>query len=153
MSRSVNQVVLLGNLTRDPELRAIASGSSVCRFGLALNSDYTDSGGERIEKTTFVDIVTWNKTAEIVSQYCQKGKQVCVVGRLESSSWEQDGQKRSKLEVTASQVIFTQGQGSAGTGRAESPEPDETKPETDQPAGAKKPAPVEEKINIDDVPF
>lgn len=151
MSRSFNQVILMGNLTRDPELRATSgSGVSICRFGLALNREYISSAdNQKVEETTFVDIVVWGKQAESVSQYCRKGKQVLVSGRLTSSSWEQDGQKRSKVEVTAQNVIFTQGSGggmppvdssAAGVPAAEAPEVIDDKIETD-------------KINIDDVPF
>ena len=154
MSRSFNQVILMGNLTRDPELRATSgSGVSICRFGLALNREYTSqTDNQKVEEVTFVDIVVWGKLAEVVNQYCRKGKQVLVSGRLTSSSWEQDGQKRSKVEVTAQSVIFTQGGGggmpppidpASANDRVPASEADETvddKIET-------------EKINIDDVPF
>ena len=157
MSRSLNHVTLMGNLTRDPELRAIASGNSVCQFGLALNREYINPNtNERVEKTTFVDVVAWGRLAETVSQYCQKGKQVVVTGRLESSSWEQDGQKRSKLEVVATEVIFT-----SGSGR---PDPDRSQPnarsapESNTTQAKARPktktdSDQSDKINIDDVPF
>ncbi|MCA9347228.1 single-stranded DNA-binding protein [Candidatus Saccharibacteria bacterium] len=106
MARSFNQVILMGNLTRDPELKAIPSGQSVCQFSLALNRSYKDSSGEWKEATDYVDIVSWGPLAERVAQYCQKGKQVLVNGRIQSRSWEQDGQKRSKVEVLAQDVTF-----------------------------------------------
>lgn len=96
----------MGNLTRDPELKAIPSGQSVCQFSLALNRSYKDSSGEWKEATDYVDIVSWGPLAERVAQYCQKGKQVLVNGRIQSRSWEQDGQKRSKVEVLAQDVTF-----------------------------------------------
>ena len=143
----------MGNLTRDPELRATSgSGASICRFGLALNREYVSpSDNQRVEETTFVDVVVWGKQAETVHQYCRKGKQVLVSGRLNSSSWEQDGQKRSKVEVTALSVIFTQGGGGnlpvptdpardSKIPASEAPEALDDKIETD-------------KINLDDVPF
>ena len=89
MSRSLNSVTLLGRLTRDPEIRATSTGQTVCRFGLALNRVYFNRDTqEKIEKVTFVDITAWGNLAENVSQYCTKGKQILVQGRLESSSWE-----------------------------------------------------------------
>lgn len=106
MARSFNQVILMGNLTRDPELKAIPSGQSVVSFSLALNRSYKDSSGEWKEATDFVDVTAWGPLAERVAQYCQKGKQVLVNGRIQSRSWEQDGQKRSKVEVLAQDVTF-----------------------------------------------
>ncbi|MCY3804822.1 MAG: single-stranded DNA-binding protein [Candidatus Saccharibacteria bacterium] len=106
MARSFNQVTLIGNLTRDPEVRAIPSGDEVCRFSLALNYGYTTSDGETHEGVDFVDISAWGGLASIVKTYCHKGKQILVSGRLKSSSWEQDGQTRSKLEVRADNILL-----------------------------------------------
>jgi single-strand DNA-binding protein len=117
MARSFNQVILMGNLTRDPELKAIPSGQSVCQFSLALNRSYKDSSGEWKEATDYVDVVAWGPLAERVAQYCQKGKQVLVNGRIQSRSWEQDGQKRSKVEVLAQDVTFLGGVPGAGGSR------------------------------------
>ncbi len=114
MARSFNQVILMGNLTRDPELKAIPSGQSVCQFSLALNRSYKDQSGEWKEATDYVDCVAWGPLAERVAQYCQKGKQVLVNGRLQSRSWESDGQKRSKVEVLAMDVTFLGGSGNSG---------------------------------------
>lgn len=114
MARSFNQVILMGNLTRDPELKAIPSGQSVVSFSLALNRSYKDASGEWKEATDYVDITAWGPLAERVAQYCQKGKQVLVNGRIQSRSWEQDGQKRSKVEVLANDVTFLGGQGGGG---------------------------------------
>ena len=105
----------MGNLTRDPELKAIPSGQSVVSFSLALNRSYKDASGEWKEATDYVDITAWGPLAERVAQYCQKGKQVLVNGRIQSRSWEQDGQKRSKVEVLAQDVTFLGGgQGAVG---------------------------------------
>lgn len=109
MARSFNQVILMGNLTRDPELKAIPSGQSVCSFSLALNRSYKDASGEWKEATDYVDVTAWGPLGERVAQYCQKGKQVLVNGRIQSRSWEQDGQKRSKVEVLANDVTFLGG--------------------------------------------
>ena len=115
MARSFNQVILMGNLTRDPELKAIPSGQSVCSFSLALNRSYKDASGEWKEATDYVDVTAWGPLGERVAQYCQKGKQVLVNGSLQSRSWEQDGQKRSKVEVLARDVTFLGG-GPGGQG-------------------------------------
>ncbi len=116
MARSFNQVILMGNLTRDPELKAIPSGQSVVSFSLALNRSYKDQSGEWKEATDYVDITAWGPLAERVAQYCQKGKQVLVNGRIQSRSWEQDGQKRSKVEVLAQDVTFLGGKDGGGGG-------------------------------------
>jgi len=107
---SYNQVTLIGNLTKDPELRYIPSGSAVCNLGLAINRTYTNAEGEKQEDVTFVDIVCWNKLAEACSQYLHKGSPVFVEGRLQQKSWEtEDGSKRSKHEVVARTVQFLNG--------------------------------------------
>ena len=116
MARSFNQVILMGNLTRDPELKAIPSGLSVCSFSLALNRSFKDASGEWKEATDYVDVTAWGPLGERVAQYCQKGKQVLVNGSIQSRSWEQDGQKRSKVEVLARDVTFLGGQGGQGGG-------------------------------------
>ncbi len=114
MARSFNQVVLMGNLTRDPELRNTPSGQSVCRFSLALNRQWKNQEGQTQEAVDYIDVVAWAGLGERVAQYCQKGKPVLVNGRLQSSSWEQDGQKRSKVEVLAQDVTFLGAAGDSG---------------------------------------
>ncbi len=104
MSKSLNQVTLMGNLTRSPELKQTPNGQSVTNFSLALNRSYKDGAGEWVEATDYVDIVAWGPTAEYVHKTTQTGSRVLVSGRLQSRSWEQDGMKRSKLEVVASVV-------------------------------------------------
>src|ERR1700691_3141309 len=106
MARSVNQVILMGNLTRDPELRQIPSGQSVCSFSLALNRAYKTQSGEWQEATDYIDIVPWGPLGERVAQYLTKGRRCLVQGRLQSRSWEQDGVKRNKVEVNANDVTF-----------------------------------------------
>src|SRR5882757_8802649 len=114
MARSVNQVTLMGNLTRDPELRQTPSGQSVCSFSLALNRAYKSQSGEWQEATDYIDCVAWGPLAERVAQYLSRGRRALVQGRLQSRSWEQDGQKRSKVEVLASDVTFVDGRGEGG---------------------------------------
>ena len=153
MARSFNQVTLMGNLTRDPELRTIPSGQSVCSFSLALNRSYKNAEGEWQEATDFVDVVAWAGLGERVAQYVTKGRPVLVSGRLQSRSWEQDGQKRSKLEVVAQDVTFLGSRGDDAGAPAPSPA-------TSAPAGkkGKDKDPViedvgDEPINLDDIPF
>lgn len=106
MSRSFNEVILLGNLTRDPELRSTPSGASVVNVSIALNRSYKDASGEWREETDYVDVVCWSNLADRVHQFLGKGSKVLISGRIQSRSWEQDGQKRSKLEVVANSIIF-----------------------------------------------
>lgn len=116
MARSVNQVVLMGNLTRDPELRQTPSGQSVVSFSLALNRSYKDQSGEWVEATDYIDVSAWGPLAERVAQYMTKGRRALVQGRLQSRSWEQEGQKRTKVEVLANDVTFLDGRGEGGEG-------------------------------------
>jgi len=117
---SLNRVLLMGNLTRDPELRYIPSGTAVANFGLAVNRFYTTQDGERKEETCFVDIEAWGKTAENCANYLTKGRLVFIEGRLRFHSWEtEDGQKRSKLSVRAFRVQFLGGRREEGEPGAE----------------------------------
>lgn len=110
---SLNKVILIGNLTRDPELRYTPSGTAMAKLGLATNRKYKQ-GDEWKEEVTFVDITVWGRQAETSSEYLSKGRPVLIEGRLQYSQWEtDDGQKRSKLEVVAERVQFL---GSAGGG-------------------------------------
>jgi len=113
---NLNKVFLIGNLTRDPELKYIPSGAPVCDFGLAVNETYTDKDGEKHEMVCFIDITTWNKTAENCANYLEKGRAVFVEGRLKFDSWEKEGQKHSKLSVVADRVQFLGGKKKAGDG-------------------------------------
>lgn len=153
MARSFNQVILMGNLTRDPELRQIPSGQSVCSFSLALNRSYKGQDGEWKEATDYVDVVAWAALGERVAQYVTKGRPVLVNGRLQSRSWEQDGQKRSKLEVVAQDVTFLGGRGDSESSFTNSA-PSEEKPAK---KGKDKEVSIEdvgdEPINLDDIPF
>src|SRR6187455_2651088 len=97
---SFNRVVLVGNLTRDPELRYIPSGTAVSDIGLAVN-DRVKKGDQWVDEVTFIDITLWGRTAEIANEYLSKGSPVLIEGRLKLDRWEKDGQKHSKLKVTA----------------------------------------------------
>jgi single-strand DNA-binding protein len=156
MARSFNQVILMGNLTRDPELRQTPNGQNVCSFSLALNRSYRGSDGNWQEATDYVDIVAWGPLGERVAQYLSKGRPCLVSGRLQSRSWEQDGQKRSKVEVVAQDVTFL---GTPSGNTNTNPTPSEDNPE-DRPKPTKKAdkdVVIEDvgdgDINLDDIPF
>jgi single-strand DNA-binding protein len=112
---SFNRVILLGNTTRDPELRYIASGTAVTDIGLAVNDRRKNANGEWVEETTFVDVTLWGRTAEVASEYLSKGSPVLIEGRLKMDSWDdkQTGQKRSRLKVIGErmQLLGARGQG------------------------------------------
>jgi single-strand DNA-binding protein len=120
MSKSINQVILMGNLTRDPELRTTPGGQSVCSFALAINRSWQDQSGQVQEAVDYFDVTAWGKLGELVNQYLRKGRKALVQGRLSQRSWEQDGQKRNKVEVIATDVTFLDGGGGAGGGYADS---------------------------------
>ena len=112
---SYNRVVLMGNLTRDPELRYIPSGTAVSEIGLAVN-DRVKRNDQWVEEATFVDVTLWGRTAEVANEYLSKGSSILIEGRLKLDSWEKDGQKRSKLRVVADrmQMVGARGGGSRG---------------------------------------
>ena len=107
---SFNKVILVGNLTRDPELRVTGTGLSICKIGLAVNRSYTSKDGESKDETTYVDVDAFGKQAEILGKYMQKGRPLMVEGRLKLDQWESnDGQKRSKLGVVLESFQFLGG--------------------------------------------
>jgi single-strand DNA-binding protein len=114
---SFNRVILVGNLTRDPELRYIPSGTAVSEIGLAVN-DRVKKGEQWVDETTFVDITLWGRTAEVANEYLSKGSSVLIEGRLKLDSWEKDGQKRSKLRVVADKMQMLGGREGSGGGGA-----------------------------------
>jgi len=131
---SLNKVLLIGNLTRDPELRYTPQGAAVCEFAIAMNRTFNSKTGEKKEEVTFIDIVAWARTAEICGEYLKKGRPVFVEGRLQQDRWEQpDGQKRSRVRVTAERVQFLGGPAGGGGARGAAPEaaegPTEAAPE------------------------
>jgi single-strand DNA-binding protein len=114
---SFNKVILMGNLTRDPEVRVTANGNSICKLGLAVNRVYTTKDGERREETTFVDIDAFGKQAEVIGKYMRKGRPIFVEGRLKFDQWEADGQKRSKLGVVLDKFEFIGGRDDNDSGQ------------------------------------
>src|SRR5258705_12097165 len=144
-----NKVILLGNLTRDPELRYTPQGSAVCEFALALNYVYTNKQtGQKVEEVSFIDIVAWGKTGEICAEYLKKGRQVMIEGRLKQDRWEaQDGKKMSKVRVTAENVQFVgsrpagEGGGGGGGPKGAGAAPSGGSPDEGPPPGAEKDIP------------
>lgn len=130
MAKSINQVILMGNLTRDPELRTTPGGNSVCSFGLAVNRSYTGQDGTQQDAVDYFDIVAWGKLGELVNQYLQKGRRCLIQGRLSYRAWEQDGQKRSKVEIVANDVTFLDGPGqtTSDSGASSAPSSSQTRP-------------------------
>ena len=115
---SFNRVVLLGNVTRDPELRYIASGTAVTDIGLAVNDRRKTPTGEWVEETTFVDVTLWGRTAEVACEYVTKGSPLLIEGRLKLDTWEKDGKKNSKLRVVGEkmQLLGSRGEGPRSDG-------------------------------------
>src|SRR6185503_4738006 len=157
MARSVNQVILMGNLTRDPELRTTPNGQSVCSFSLALNRSYKNASGDWVEATDFIDIVAWGPLGERVAQYLTKGRPALVSGRLQSRSWEQDGNKRSKVEVVANDVTFLGGPGGGNAGAPVNNDEPVSAPAPKKSSKKDEDVVIEdigdEPINLDDIPF
>ena len=161
MAASLNKVLLIGNLTRDPELRYIPSGQPVTSFTVAVNRTYVSQSGEKKEEVSFLRVVVWGKRAEVCNEYLKKGSPVFVEGRLQSRSWDaQDGTKRSTIEVIAQSVQFLSRGGSrtAEDAPAELPADGDTAifEEPRNPAGSKAASvPVSEReLQPDDeIPF
>lgn len=118
---SLNKVMLIGNLTRDPEIRRTPKGTPVVELGLAMNRYYTSDGGERREEATFVDVTLWGRDAENANNYLAKGRQVYVEGRLQFDTWQdkQTGQNRSKLRVVGERIQFLGQRDGGGGGQSQ----------------------------------
>ena len=160
MAANLNKVLMIGNLTRDPELRYIPSGSAVATFTVAVNRVYKDQAGEKKEQTSFIRVVVWGRRAEVCGEYLTKGSPVFVEGRLQSRDWQtQDGQKRNTVEVVADNIQFLRGANSKGAQdkqAAPAPEEVETINLSDEPAipgGAVKKAEEGPQSTDEEVPF
>lgn len=117
---SFNKVILVGNVTRDPELRYISSGTAVTDIGLAVNDRRKNAQGEWVEETTFVDVTLWGRTAEVAGEYVSKGSPLLIEGRLKLDQWEKDGKKNSKLRVVCDrmQLLGSRGGGDGARPKA-----------------------------------
>lgn len=157
MAKDFNQAIIMGNLTRDPELRTTPGGQSVASFAVATNRTWQDqASGDKKDSVEFHDVVAWGKLGELVSQYLTKGRRVMVVGRLQTRNWEgTDGAKKSRTEIVANDINFIGGPGDGGGDGSGSSEGSYT-PRDNKPAQSKK---VEnqdlgdDEINLDDIPF
>jgi single-strand DNA-binding protein len=151
---SFNKVILMGNLTRDPELRYTPKGTAVAKIGLAVNRVWTSESGEKKEEVTFVDVDIFGRTAENVGQYMRKGRPILVEGRLRLDQWDdkQTGQKRSRLGVVAETVQFLGGAPAGGEGGAPAA-PRAPRPAAPASAPASEPVEGDAPPESDDVPF
>lgn len=145
---SFNKVLLLGNLTRDPEVRYTPKGSAVCDLGIAVNRVYTTDSGEKREEATFVDVTLWGRTAEIAGEYLKKGRPVFIEGRLQLDSWDdkQTGQKRSKLKVIGESMQLLSGGRPGGGGSGDGGGDERPAGKTSAPPKAAATAPDEDEI-------
>ncbi len=158
---SFNKVILLGNLTRDPELRTTPKGTQICQFGIAVSRQFKDESGAMREEATFVDIEAWSKQAEIVGKYFTKGRPILVEGRLKLDTWDDktSGQKRSKLKVVLESFQFVGPRAGEGGSPASSEEGEPaSEPRSTPPprpsAGRSAPPPPPATPSVDeDVPF
>ncbi len=152
---NLNRVLLIGNLTRDPELRVTPKGSSICQFGLAVNRTFKDGAGQTREETTFIDVEAWGRQGEVISKYCTKGRPLFVEGRLRFDSWEDKntGQKRSRLSVVLENFQFIGGRGDGEDGAPAGGGYDNTPDRNSPPPRAPRPAPAPDDNLDEDVPF
>jgi single-strand DNA-binding protein len=153
MAKSVNKVILVGRLGRDPELKYTASGTPFCRFSMATDDSWNDKGtGERQERTEWHSIVAWDRLAEICNQYLTKGKLVYIEGSLQTREWDdQEGNKRKTTEVRArDMVMLSSGSGESSTAGAGAPRRTVSAEASSSSAGA---APMSSAITDDDIPF
>jgi single-strand DNA-binding protein len=166
--RSLNKVMLIGNLTRDPELRYTPNGAAVCTMGLATNRSWTTDTGEKKDDVEYHRLVAWNKLAELCSQLLTKGRKIYTEGRLQTRTYTgQDGVQRSTTEIVMDDMIILDPKSAAGgsstyqtpsqePASASSEEVVEEEPKAKQqekPAKSKTPAQLTEEVNVDDIPF
>ncbi len=146
----INKAIVYGNLTRDPEIKSLPSGMQVATFILATNRVFKDRDGKKQEQAEFHNIVVFGRQAETVSQYLKKGNTAFVEGRMQTRSWEQEGQKKYRTEIVADRVQFgPKGSGAPASGAA-APRSNASDEQPTPPAGIDYPA---EEINPDDIPF
>ena len=157
---NVNKVILIGNVTRDPEVKFTPKGSAVTEIGLAINRSYSLDNGEKREEVTFIDVTFWGRQAETIGQYLKKGSPLYVEGRLQLDTWDdkQSGQKRSKLRVIGEnfQFLGTRSAGPAGGGEGDGEshyEPRQQQRPAARPAQRPSAPPPAESEERDDIPF
>lgn len=150
----LNRAMIIGNVTRDPEVRTTTSGQNVASFGVATNHVWKDAAGNKQEKAEFHNIVAWGKLAEICGQYLTKGRKVYVEGRLQTREWEgQDGNKRQRTEVVADNMIMLERGGGSSSGAPSPYGQRNAAPQASPAPTPSSPARGEEEIRIEDIPF
>lgn len=162
MSMSLNRVQLIGNVTKDPEVKQIPGGTTVASFGIATNYTWKDQAGQKQEKAEFHNLVAWRKLGEIVAQYVKKGSKVFVEGRIQTREWDgQDGAKRYKTEIILDNMIMLDKKGMAtgesysdgGSSEESNSDRSHSSVRASAPAATSVGADIEESINIEDLPF
>jgi len=153
MAKDFNQAIVMGNLTRDPEMRTTPSGQNVTSFSVATNRSWQDQSGERKDAVEYHNVVAWGKLGELVNSYLKKGRKVLVVGRLQTRNWDaEDGSKRNRTEIVATDINFVGGQAEAGDFSN-----DEMNQESPAKAAKKEDTSMDDlgdgDINLDDIPF
>ena len=162
---NLNKVMLMGNLTRDPEIKYTPKGTAIANFGIAVNRTYTPEGGEKREEVTFIDLEAWGRTAEVIGEYFKKGKPIFIEGRLKLDQWDDktSGKKMSKLRVVVDSFEFLGsreggggggGGGEEGAGSQSAPQRGSAPPQRRPPASPPRPpADPDLDVQADDVPF
>ncbi len=153
---NLNKAMIIGNLTRDPEVRNTPTGQTVASFSVATNFIWTDQSGQRREKVEYHNIVAWRRLAEIVGQYLKKGSKVFIEGRLQTRDWlGQDGVKRYRTEINAENMIMLDraSVGSAPRQEEQPPMPSEPVINVDEPSDVDETNPAEEEIKVENIPF
>ena len=157
MAKSFNQAIVMGNLTRDPELRSTPGGQQVASFSVATNRVWSDPSGERKEAVEYHEIVAWGKLGELAAQYLAKGRKVMVIGRLQTRQWDaQDGSKRQRTEIVATDVNFldARGEGGAPVGSGSSSGSSSASSNSSKSDDVViQDLDAESSINLDDIPF
>lgn len=149
---NLNKAMIIGNLTRDPEVRTTPAGTSVTSFGVATNFVWNDANGQRQERAEFHNVVAWRKLAEIIGQYLHKGSKVYIEGRLQTRSWDdQNGNKKYMTEIVAENMIMLDSKGAGGSPNPtpQAPAPNEETPVID----VSQPTENTNEVKVDEVPF
>lgn len=151
MAASLNKAMIIGNLTRDPELRQTGSGQAVCSFGVATNRSWTNrQTGQKQEATEFHNVVAWGKLAEIINQYLKKGNKIYVEGRLQTRDWEgQDGVKRYRTEIVADNMVMLGGRSGSSNQFSSGDSSSSAPTDMDEPPTID----ADEEIKLEDIPF
>jgi single-strand DNA-binding protein len=154
MAMSLNRVQLIGNLTRDPEIRQIPGGQTVATLSIATNFSWTDQSGQKQDKAEYHNVVAWRKLADICGQYLRKGSKIYIEGRLQTRDWEgEDGVKRYRTEIVAENMIMLDRKGESFGGGEQSYGGGLNRRSNDQSAEAAPAAMMEDDVTIDDLPF